>query len=730
MYSSTFSTAQPAQGEIRGLVLGRGPGLELETLRSATVRWKSTNVGTLTDRDGRFTLMRVSHTDTLEVRYASFETAFIVATTDTIEIVLVPNTTNVVVVEADQPTITRAPQKTEIISKKDLQKAACCSLAESFEKNPSVEVSFSDAVSGAKQIQLLGLRGLYTQFLVEAVPLIRSLEMPNALDHIPGSFMESISISKGASTVTNGYESMTGQINICMHNPRTAPSLFVNAYGNTQSRFELNLYGAQQISDELSTMTLVHGRIFEMGMDNNNDGFADIPTFRQLNLVHRWWYADTDIEWQVYVRGILDHYKSGQSVLGHVGPKHIRGDTTSKAAYDITTDITRADGFVKFGFLNPFEDMDGSGLSVIVSSAYHNVTTSFGERQAQGLQRTVNVRGVAALPFSDNVKLIGGFSFLYDDVQESIMNNSFARIERVPGVYAEATLKPMPRITILAGLRADAHNLYGTRVVPRAHIKWSISELTALRASAGRGWRVASVVTENLSSYINSRQLFIDPAFRPEDSWNIGASMTTSMEIADRVLTLDAEAYTTTFSNQVVVDYDRDVREVHVTNLIGNSYATNVMAQALFSPIPRLDVLLAYRWVDVQSPYGGQMQQRPMISRSRILTTFSYITLDNEWQADLTVAWNSTGRLPTTVGNAVSNERLTTFPSWWRVNAQITHRIGTFDVYLGIENAMNFIQMDPISGADMPYGSSFDASLAWGPLDPRMLYAGVRFTIQ
>ena len=723
------STAH-AQRMLHGRVFGQGANNEREPLRSATVLWRSTKDGVLTDKDGMFMIKRSSATDTLEIRYAGYQTQLVVFAGDSVEVVLRASTNDAITVEADQPTISRAPQKTEIISKKDLTKAACCSLAESFEKNPSVEVSFADAVTGAKQIQLLGLRGLYTQFLIEAVPLVRSLEMPYGLDHVPGPFMESVSISKGASTVTNGYESMTGLINICMHNPRTAPSLFVNVYGSTQARFELNIYGAQQLTDELSTMTLAHGRIYDMAMDNNKDGFADIPTFRQFNLVHRWWYNNDEIEWQVFLRGILDRHESGQKIVSHPGAIHAHEDSANPSTYDILTDIGRADGFVKFGLLNFIDDMEGSGLSLVVAGVYHDQTSTFGIRQARGLQRTVNVRGVAALPFSESVKLVGGFSFLYDDVQESLVSNSFARIERVPGLYAEFTLQPVERVTVLAGLRADAHNMYGTRLVPRAHVKWSVSDYTTLRASAGRGWRVASVVTENLSSYINSRQVNFDQSFQPEDSWNVGASFTSTIEIADRPFTFDVEAYTTTFQNQIVVDLDRSVREVWVTNLYGSSYATNVMAQVLFSPVPRLDVLVAYRWVDVQAPYGGMMQQRAMVSRSRVLSTFSYSTIESEWQADLTIAWNGEGRFPTTVGNPGADKRSTTFPSWWRVSGQLTKRFGAFDIYVGIENATNFIQQNPIIGAEMPFGNTFDASLAWGPLDSRMVYAGMRFTIQ
>lgn len=716
--------------ELQGVV--RGPDIDgiVRPLIRATVFWKGASRGTLTDSTGSFTLPRAAASDSIVVRAPGYVSRTIRASGDSVIIDLQPSAGSAITVEAEQTGITAAPIRTEVISRSDLNKAACCSLAESFEKNPSVEVSFSDAVSGAKQIQLLGLRGIYTQFLVEAVPLIRGVEMPFALDHVPGPFMESISISKGSSTVTNGYESVTGQINICMHNPRTAPSLYVNAYANTMQRYELNLYGAQHVTDELSTMTMVHGRIMDMAMDNNGDGFADVPTFRQINAVHRWNFNNDEIEWQVFVRGLRDRYRSGQSVLGHHEDIHVHPDSTLRGSYDITTDISRLDGFVKFGILNPFEDMDGSGLSLVVSGATHDQSSTFGLRRAGSNQQTVQLRGVAALPFSDEFKLVTGFSYLMDDVDESVLTNGFSRKERVPGVYGELTLQPVKSLTALIGMRYDHHNLYGGRFVPRAHVKWSLSDVVSLRASAGRGWRVPNVVAENLSAYINSRRLIFDPAFRPEDAWNAGASITANLEVKGRPLTLDAEVYHTAFTNQLIVDFDRSSSEVFVANLVGRSYATNVMAQLMYSPVPRLDLLLAGRWVDIIAPFNGIEQQKPMTSRLRVLSTVSYSTADNLWQADLTVAWNGSGRLPVIAAATDPSYASGTFPSWWRLNGQLTRRFGEYDFYIGVENAADFIQQTPILGADNPLGSSFDASLTWGPTDPRMVYVGVRVSLQ
>lgn len=629
-------------------------------------------------------------------------------------------------VEAEQARVSPAPQRTEIVSSRELRRAACCSLAESFERSPSVEVNYADAVSGARQIQMLGLSGLYTQVLVEATPIMRGIEIPFGFDHVPGPFMESISIAKGAGSVVSGYEGQTGQINICMHDPFAAPALFVNAYGNTMGRGEFNAYGAQNLSDELATMTMLHGRFRKGVIDNNGDNFYDSPEYDQLNLVHRWRFNNDKVEAQAFVNGLLDNYHSGQIAA-----------TDSLPRYELSTAIKRLTGFVKVGLLNPFKDFDESGLSVVINASANKQESTFGPRDLDAKQNTVNVRGISSLTFSDEVKLVGGLSYLWDDVAEALtdttalrsMAQGFGRTESVPGAFAEATIVPVRSVTIVAGSRVDAHNLYGTRFVPRIHVKWQVASLTSVRASAGTGWRVPTVITENLSSYINARTVHFDQAFLPEQSVNMGVSATHSFLLGNRAVTLDAEVYHTDFSNRVVIDFDRSPRELWVSNLSGKSYSTQAMAQVLFSPIERLDLLAAYRWVNVVVPLGGEQRFAPMISRNRLLFTATWDSEDHTWTVDGSAVYAGSGRLPSTAGNPVQYQHPTDFPGYWRFNAQITKRFDKLEFYIGSENLGNFIQKDPVIAADAPFSEYFDASLAWGPTSPRMAYLGVRWEL-
>lgn len=720
MYSTLLAlvvaTTCVAQAQfVSGTVVGKNAGGGYEPLPRATIQWLGTQTGTYAHTDGTFSIKRVDHADTLEFRMAGYHPLRIGMPPDTLTVRLEPVETDVVTIEADRPNISSSPVKTEIVTSKDLQRAACCSLAESFEKSPTVEVSYSDAVSGARQIQLLGLRGVYTQFLTEAVPAVRGMEIPYGLDHIPGPYMESVSISKGAASVTNGYEAMTGQINVEYRKPQTADPLFVNAYVNTMGRSELNVIGAIRPSDELSTLIAAHGRLFSTSIDQNGDGFQDVPMFKQGNLMNRWFYSNDKIEWQLVGKAVFDSYASGQNGAG------FEVATPDTSRYAIRTNIERYEAYGKFGVLNAFDGIDGSSIGLTVNSVWHSMHSFFGVREYDGHQQTLQARLIVALPFSDEFSMMTGASYLHDDVVESLIAYRTSRIESVPGVFAEATVHPTSSLTVIGGVRADYHNMYGWFVTPRVHAKLALSDMTTLRASAGRGYRVATVVAENMSMFINSRTIEMQSSYQPERSWNYGLSATTSWEMFGRTWQLDGEIYRTDFTDQIVADLDAGPDVVYVRNTVGASHATSAMLQMNVSPVEHVNLNVAYRWVDAVQTTGGIQQMRPMVSRYRILTTASWSTTDESWQVDATIVYAGPGRLPAKL------DQPTSFPGYWRVNGQVTHRMDAFDIYVGVDNLTDFYQQVPIVAASDPFGKNFDASMTWGPMDPRSIYMGVRW---
>jgi outer membrane receptor for ferrienterochelin and colicin len=394
------------------------------------------------------------------------------------------------------------------------------------------------------------------------------------------------------------------------------------------------------------------------------------------------------------------------------------------------TSIDRSEVFAKVGLLDAFSSIEGSSVAVVANASWHDYSSFFGLRQYDGRQHSAQVRAVTALPFRDDFSMMAGLSWQFDDVAERIIDTSLIRWESVPGAFIEVTTKPFTGVTLIGGLRADQHNMFGTFVTPRVHAKWALSDYTTVRGSAGKGYRVPTLVAENISAFITSMPPIIEAGMQPEVSWNYGVSVTHVLEVFGRPVTLDAEIYHTEFENQLVVDFDAMPGSVQFRNLgDGRSFATAGMVQALVSVLPGLDVNIAYRRVDNRTTFGGKLMERPMFSRDRVLVTASWALPDDSWQIDATWSYNGGGRLPSTQHLTPEHRRGDTFPGFSRLNGQVQHRFSDFDVYVGIENATNFFQQDPIIAPERPFGPHFDAAMAWGPTDQRFVYLGFRFRV-
>ncbi len=703
-----------------------------QALPGATVRWLNTGIGTITRKDGTFTLKRSPESNQLLVSFVGYKSDTIVVgvKTGSVDVVLLAEKqVQEITVEAPTQTISDAPVKTETIGKHQLERSACCSLAESFEKSPSVEVSFSDAATGAKTIQLLGLRGVYTSTMTDVIPMLRGLATPFGLDYVPGSFIENISISKGAGSVLNGYEGITGQINIEYKKPTMDVPFFVNAYANSSERLELNLTTAQQLSDNWWLGVMAHGGRMHSDADKNGDGFSDMPHYDNLNAMARLYHSGDDgTEFQLMTKAIIDNIEAGTTEDG------VQAHTNH--AFAVQTKAKRFEFYSKYA-INPLFESPETFVGLQVAGVHHETQTLIGTRDYTGEQDMLYSKLIFTAGFSDEFHLAYGLSILYDKYHETFdpikprdSVYHYSRKELVPGAFAEATLSPNDYWTIVAGLRADNHNLYGSFITPRLHIKYAPNDDFALRASAGNGLRVANALSDNLSALVNQRSVFIANNLAPEKAWNYGISGTATLHLFNTDFTLDAEVFRTEFSNQVVVDLDRGPQQVSITNLAGQSFSNSALVQVQCTPVDRLDLSLAYRLIDAKTTTNGLLQERPLISPHRVLGTIGYSTERNVWQFDATLIWNSGGRIPSTQSNPESYQMPTRFDPYIRANAQVTRRFEHLDLYAGVENITDFIQKNAVISALDPHSDYFDASLVWGPLESRFFYIGLRWRIE
>ena len=597
---------------------------------------------------------------------------------------------------------------TEFISSRELLRAACCNLGESFTTNPSVDVNYADAATGAQQIKLLGLSGTYVQMLTENIPNYRGLAAPYALGYIPGPWMQSIQVSKGASSVKNGYESITGQINVEFKKPQATPWADANLYFNSDLKLEANLGANLKLSDRWSTALLGHYEILDKAHDDNGDGFADMPKMRQGSLMSRWAYISDSYMFQAAVKGLKEHREGGQIAHGHT--------THNPYLIDITNE--RYEAFTKNAFiLNP-EHM--KNIALILSGSIHHERSNYGHKRYDADQRNGYASLMFETDFDEHHNLSTGISLNHDWTQEESNTD-----ETTPGVYAQYTYKIGELLTLMGGLRWDHSSLWGSFVTPRMHVKYSPTDWLTLRGSVGKGYRTPHILAENSYLLASNRTIVVDENIGQEKAWNYGFSAQLKIPVGGRTLDLNAEYYYTRFNQQAIIDYDVAERmiEVHGLSNHDKSYSHTIQVDATYEILPKLNVTAAWRWNDVKATYNGKLRQKPMNSRYKGLLTASFAPGLGKWQFDATLQLNGGGRLPDNHGHAEIPEH---FNAYEQVSAQVTRFFRHWSIYAGGENLTGFKQKNAIISADNPWSPDFDATMIYGPVHGAVFYIGAR----
>ncbi|HEX8506002.1 MAG TPA: TonB-dependent receptor, partial [Hymenobacter sp.] len=647
------------------------------------------------------------------------------------------------------------PANVQVISARDLTKSACCNLAESFETNASVEVTTSDAVSGAKQIQLLGLDGSYSLLTVDNQPALRGLAAPYRLGYLAGPWIENIEIIKGTGSVVNGYEAISGQVNVKLKEPEKTDQLLFNIYGNDLGKFDINLNTSARISPKWSTVLLLHTDHLGRRVDRNKDGFLDLPLATQFNAFNKWKYlSGTGLVSEVGIGALRETRQGGQ--LGFQDT----GDAAYFERYGTTQATTRYTGYAKTSYTWPSRPFQSLGL--LLSGTDHDFTSAYspaastatrvGPRTYDGTQRT----GLGTLLFQSvlgNTSHVyrAGLSFMYDDYQEVFRDgyryqtetsaDAYAREHRnrrelVPGAFAEYTYQNSRNFTAVVGLRADRHNLYGWQVTPRLNVKYDAAKNTVLRAAAGRGFRVANPIADNAALLASARQFVVSSNLSPERAWNIGGSATQYFTALGRPATFVVDYYHTEFDNQVVADMYTAPRIVYIDNLGpgGRSFAGSLQAELQVEPAKGLQVKGAYKYLDVRTTYDGVLLPKPLTPAHRAFLNLGYASAFDKWRGDFTVQWfgqRPLAHIASTHGHGSGQEYTPeTAPRYGLLNAQVTRAFKRLEVYAGVENLTNYRQKNPIEGAADPFGPNFDAAMVWGPVYGRLTYAGLRFRIE
>ena len=716
-------------------------------LMGAEVYWNGTQIGVSTDDNGTFTLKRTENSNTLVISYIGYKTKTIkVTNSEALHIQLEPQSAleEVVVTQKRANTMKSQWQVANLhtMSSGELLKAACCNLSESFSTNPSIDVNFSDAVTGNKQIKMLGLTSPYILMAEENIPAMRGASQAYGLSFVPGTWIESIQITKGAGSVINGYESISGQINYEIEKPINARPFFLNLYTSEDSRYELNAHTKVKLSDKWATSLLAHGNVRQRKSDHNHDGFIDNPIGNQINLLNRWQYSNAEKGWVSFLNlnYMKDERQAGQidyNPLTDKGTTNAWGSEVNSERFTLSN---------KTGYVFPDTPYKSIGLQNSFQS--HRQDSYFGLNSYDIHQKSWYGNLIYnSIIGNTQHKFATGLSGTYDDYNEQLTTSAlagdFSRIDRSVGAFFEYTYDNSSNFSFVAGIRADSHNNLGNFITPRFHLRYNPWKEATFRLSAGRGKRAANVIAENQQLLASSRQLHIIGGdggklygLNPEIAWNYGASFLQTFKIWGKNAELSVDFYRTHFDNQVVVDLDHSPQQALFYNLDGKSFANSLQAEVSITPAKGLDFKAAYKYYDVQTQFTKGQLEKTLTPKHRWFANIAYETPDthennhSQWKFDVTFNWLGEQRLPTTATNPLPYRLSDYAPSFATLNAQITRVFSkTFEVYVGGENITNYKQANGILAANAPFGAYFDSTMQYAPAFGQMYYAGLRFKL-
>lgn len=728
-WQSGIAVAQTLQGTV---VFEKEKGMEAP-LPFVSVIWEGTTKGTQTNEQGRFQMELLSQKRRLVFSCVGYkqDTITINDIQKPLHVVLKSVLTNLETVEiqarrASMEISTLSTQHQINISTEGIQRLACCSLADAFENNATVDVGLADAVTGAKQIRMLGLAGVYSQINVDFFPSVRLLSQPYGLSFVSGGWIHGISISKGASTVSMGHESITGQVNVETKKPTDNDKFYFDYFINNNLLNEINTRFRYDLTKHISGIVLFNGSMIQRESDHNNDGFLDMPLTKKAALLNRYVYNLND----------LLQSKFGFEVLyeDRTGGQTSNNEKNNENCYKMYSIAKRFQAFQSTGF--SLNKKHNSSIAFNTRIVYHRQDGRFGLRNYDAEQKSLQAKLFAISNIvNDHHQINTGIEWKTDNLQEFFQDfnetgKDIQTNEHVGGVYGEYTYK-QKAFTGVFGLRGDQSNLHGRFFTPRFHLKYDLWHDFTLRASAGKGWRVPHPFIENTKYLSSARRFITDDRLHAEVAWNYGISLTKNITTEEDLMhRMSLDFYRTDFENQLVVDPQKNYQEVHFYNLHGQSFANSIQLELYSELFEGFDFTIAYRFNDSRQTLHGILQEVPLISKHKAWVSLHYATRFDRWKFSLTTQFHGTAPMAGYADNpaATDNFKQKT-PNYFLIHAQITRQFTHWEIFIGCENIGNYVQHHAIIDPANPFGGNFDASAIYAPIAGRHFNFGIRYKL-
>ncbi len=734
--TSLFSNAELFSQNLTGVVNGDNDNKK-EPLEGAVIKWINTKKGTATDEKGRFELGFTGISDKrIVVSNIGYKTDTVnVSDKLVLEVTLIQNTTTETIeIEDEQNStfISDDAAKTEIITSQELVKDACCDLSGCFGKNSSVEVGVTDIITDSKELKILGLEGVYTQILIDNMPMMNGLNVKYGVSSISGSMIDRITISKGSNSVINGYESISGIMNVILRDYDNSGLVLLNGFINNSLEKQFNMNLTNRLSKNVNTIFALNTTQKSDRIDENYDGFLDNPLITRYTLFNKWNFADEKSKSEFNVAG---RYWNEERIGGQKG-YDINNNQGSNFIYGQTAKINSFDGYMRLAKTVT----ETSGIKLYLNANYYDQNSFYGITKYDALQNNFVAMGLYEFELSDQFVFKTGMSYKYLRINEDISfsdtssktySGNYKSIQSIPGIFAENSFNLLnDKATLMTGIRFDHLNDYGSIFTPRILLRYQPVNEFVIRVSAGTGFRTANLFSDNSILLASSRDIIIAEKLNPEKTFNYGADVLYYFTFGKTSGSLNLDYYRTEFSNKIIPDYDTDPSKVIFANLNGSAFSNVFQTEANINVMRNFDIKLAYKLIDLQYENNGIKYQQPFNSTHRFFSSFSFSPLNKSWSISSGLQWFGVQQLPSTASNPIQYQRPQQSESYTMINAQFNKFFEFFELYAGVENILDFTQDFPIISAEDPFGQYFDTSYIWGPTKGREFYFGFRFTVK
>lgn len=720
-------------------ISGKVTNTKNEALPGASVYWLKSKEGVICASDGSFTIISPPslHAKLIASYVGHQSDTLLITNHNYIRFKLheVKSLKEVTITEEKDGIILSnlTPIKTENITQTELKKSACCDLAGCFETQLSVQPQTSNVITNAKELRILGLSGVYNQVLVDGLPLIQGLSYTYGISAIPGTLVDNIFVSKGANSVLQGYESISGQINVITKDPATSDKLLLNFYMNSffEKQFNAN-YSFKQ--GKWRNITAVQTVQAANKIDNDKDNFLDLPLITRYIFYNKLCYGkDADWGWssKIGVKYLKEERIGGQIAY------NADTDKGNTSIYGQTVSINQPELYTK----TAYRFNDKHQIALFANTFAHHQNSFFGTTKYVASQQNIYANIQYELNYAHHHSLKTGISYRYLTIDENIMftdsnlHRSYAgkytRTENIPGIYAENTFSFFKnKITWITGLRSDQHHQFGNTITPRTMLKFDVNSKTVLRANIGTGWRTINLFSENIGLLVSSRDIIFSENLLPERALNYGLNMVQKFDFTNITGSFSSDFYRTEFQNQIFPDYDSDPTKTYIKNFKGTSISNGFQVELNLKIVKRIEFKTGYNFLDVYRIENDKKVLLPFNSRHKFLWTLSYKPIDKKFSIDCNAHWFGAQRLPDTKSNPEDFQRPDFSQAFTLYNFQFTYYVKKFEFYVGCENILNFRQTQPIISWQNPYSPYFDTSSVWGPTRGREFYLGIRYRLE